>query len=101
MMGYERRLLERQAKLRARAAEERERMAHAVAPLQPYVNLTDRAVRLGRAVYSHPEWVFVGAAAVAMVKPRRALTVGGRVWAAWRTFQSARRYLGVLLPGLR
>jgi hypothetical protein len=101
MMGYERNLLERQAKLRARATEERERLAQAAAPLQPYVNLTDRALRLGHAVYSHPRWVFVGAAAVAMVKPRRALKVGGRLWAAWRTFQSARRYLDVLLQGRR
>jgi hypothetical protein len=101
MIGYERNLLERQAKLRSRAAGERERMAHAVAALQPYVTLTDRARRLGRAVSSHPEWVFLGAAAVVIFKPRRALRAGSRVWTAWRTFQSARRYLHMLLPGRR
>ena len=101
MIGYERNLLERQAKLRSRAAEERERMAHATAALQPYVTLTDRALRLGRAVSSHPEWIFLGAAAVAIFKPRMALRAGSRIWTAWRTFQSARRYLHVLLPGRR
>lgn len=101
MIGYERSLLERQAKLRSRAAEERERIAHAAAPLQPYVTFTGRAFRLGRTISAHPELVFLGAAAVAIVKPRTALRAGGRLWAAWRTFQSARRYLRVLLPGRR
>lgn len=93
MIGYERKLLERQAKLRSRVAEERERMSHAVAPLQAYVTLTGRALRLGRAVSSHPEWVFLGAAVVAIFKPRMALWAGGRLWAVWRTLRSTRRYL--------
>lgn len=101
MIGYERNLLERQAKLRCRAAEERESMAHAVAPLRPYVTLTGRALRLGRAVSSHPEWFFLGAAAVAIFRPRMAVRAGSRLWAAWRTFRWARRYLYMLLPGSR
>lgn len=101
MIAYERKLFEKQAQLRSRAAEERERLAHTVEGLQPYITLTDRALRLGRTIYSHPKWVAGGAAALAIFKPRKALRAARRLWVAWRTIRSARRYLRLLVPGRR
>jgi len=101
MIGYERKLFERQAQLRSRAAGEREQVAHSLESLQPYIKLTDGALRLGRAVASHKKWVAVGAAALAVFKPRKAARAASRLWFAWRTIRSARRYLRVLVPRRR
>lgn len=101
MIRYERDLLERQARLRSRAAAERERMAHSFEPLKPYLTLTDRALRVGRAVRSHPEWVAGAAAVIVIFKPKMVLRAGSKLWLAWRTVQSARRSLGALLRRVR
>ena len=101
MIGYERNLFERQAKLRSRAAAERERMAQSLGPLQPYITVTDGALRVGRAIYSHPYWIALGAAALAIFKPRQVLRAGRNLWVAWRTIRSARRYLLAFVPSKR
>ena len=101
MFRYERDLLERQAQLRSWAAAERERLAQGIRPFRPYLELTDRALRAGRAASSHPVWIAAGVAAVVIFKPKRALRVGGKLWVAWRTLRTTRRALRNLLQRLR
>jgi hypothetical protein len=101
MLRYERSLLDRQTRLQARAAAERERIASSVEPLRPYLTLTDRAVGVGRAVRAHPEWIAVGAAAITIWKPKKVLRAGRGLWVVWRTVQTARGSLRTLLARLR
>jgi hypothetical protein len=93
MMRYERELLERQIRLQAQAAAERERLAADARSLRPYVAFVDRVRRTGQVLRAHPEWVAAGVAVLFIWKPRRVLRAGPRLWAAWRALQSVRRVL--------
>jgi hypothetical protein len=84
---------ERQARLAAQAAAEREQLAAAIERLQPVAAVGDALIRIGRNVAAHPEWLVAAGVAVAVVRPRLILQLAGKGWLAWRAVRTLRRYL--------
>jgi hypothetical protein len=92
-MESSREILDRQARLIARAQVERERIAAGFDRLRPYASLGDRAIRLGRGLAAHPEWPLIAIGAVAVFRPRWLWRAARRAWIVWRVWSAARGLL--------
>ena len=86
-------LMERQQALIARSAVLRERMAHDAAPLAASLERADRLLDTLRWLRAHAGVPALGAAAVALWRPRKAWRWAARAWKLWRGWQRLRRLL--------
>lgn len=86
-------LMERQQALIARSAVLRERMAHDAAPLAASLERADRLLDTLRWLRAHASLPALGAAAVALWRPRKAWRWAARAWKLWRGWQRLRRLL--------
>lgn len=86
-------LARRQQRLIFRSAELRHRWAVAADGLRPPLATADRVVDAGRWVQAHPQAVLAGALVVLLMRPRRALRWGLKLWTGWRLWQRVRREL--------
>jgi hypothetical protein len=86
-------ILERRARLVAKAAAEREQLAAGIERLQPAAAAGDALIRIGRTVAAHPEWLVAAGVVVAVARPRLILRLAGKGWLAWRAVRTLRRYL--------
>jgi len=93
-------LLARREQLKLRSARLREQIAQRAQVMRPALHLADR-VRAGAGwARGHPAWLaLAGAAALGVVaaRPRRALSLGLKIWSGWRVFQRVRPALRALL----
>lgn len=92
-------LARRQQQLLGRSAELRGQLAHDARVWQPPLALADRVRAGARWLLAHPEVPLSAAAVLLLLRPRRALRWGWRLWSAWRLWQRLqRRGLGLLQP---
>jgi hypothetical protein len=82
-------LLLRQQLLQLRSAELRLRVERDVMRLAPSLVLADRGVAGLHWFREHPEWPLGAAVVLILLKPRRALRWGMRLWWGWRTARQA------------
>ena len=85
------RLAERRRQLVQRAAVERCAIAEAVAPWRPRLALVDQGIAVFAYLLHHPMLIAGMAAAVAMVRPRRAGKWLQRGWLLWQVGRGLRR----------
>jgi hypothetical protein len=86
-------LARRQQRLIFRSAELRHRWAGAATPFRVPLATADRVVDAGRWVQAHPEALLAGAVVLVLLRPRRALRWGFRLWSGWRLWQRVQRML--------
>lgn len=86
-------LARRQQRLLFRSAELRHRWSGAAAAFRPPLATADRVVDAGRWVQAHPEAVLAGSLVLLVMRPRRALRWGLKLWSAWRLWQRVQRTL--------
>ncbi len=86
-------LAQRQRLLLARSSELRVVLAADGAVLQRPLELADRVHQGWRWLAAHPEVPLAALVVVAVLRPRRALRWGLRLWTGWRTLRHLQRRL--------
>jgi hypothetical protein len=86
-------LLLRRQSLQLRSAELRLRVERDVMRLAPSLALADRGVAGLRWLREHPEWSLGAAMVMVLLKPRRVLRWGMRLWWGWRTARRALEWI--------
>lgn len=89
-MSRRKELAKERQRLQHRSAVLRERLAHHAQALEPGLSLVDRAREGVRWLRAHPTLVAGAAAALLVLRPRRALRWGLRAWGGWRLLARAR-----------
>lgn len=82
-------LLLRQQSLALRSTELRLRLERDIVGLAPTLALVDRGVAGLHWFRAHPEYPLGAAAVLALLRPRRALRWGLRLWWGWRSARQA------------
>lgn len=83
----------RQQRLLMRSAQLRSTFASQAQDFKAPLALVDR-IRCGVTwLYRNPLWPLGALLALAIVRPRRAIVWGGRVWGAWKLFKRARHWI--------
>jgi hypothetical protein len=82
-------LLLRQQSLALRSIELRLQMERDVMRLAPTLALVDRGISGLHWLRTHPQYPLGAAAVVALLRPRRALRWGMRLWWGWRSVRQA------------
>ncbi len=83
------RLLLRSAQLRLTLADQLEGFARPLA-------VADRAQKGLQWLYRNPYWPLSALVFLLVLRPRRTLRWGGRLWAAWKVFQRVRNWVSAL-----
>ena len=83
-------LILQQQRLLLRSAKLRHDMGAQAASLQKPLALADQAWSTGRWLVRHPEWPIGALLIVALLRPKRTLIWGTRLWWGWRALQRAR-----------
>ncbi len=91
-------LARRQQSLLLRSAELRGQLARDAMVWQPPLALADRVHAGWRWLRAHPEGPLAAVAVLLVLRPRRALRWGWRLWSGWRLWQRLQRRLQP--PGL-
>ncbi len=86
-------LRRRQQRLLIRSAELRTSLSHSADVIQTPLNLVDSARSCIQWLCRHPVYPTVALGALVLLKPRRALLWGSRLWSGWLSFQRVRQYL--------
>ena len=86
-------LRQRQLALQWRSDGLRQQLAEQSRMLQAPLAWVDRARSGWQWVQAHPQWPLAGAAAVLLLRPRRALRWGLRAWWAWQGLLRLQRKL--------
>lgn len=87
-------LTERKQRLLIRSAELRVSLSHQARALRPPLEVADQVVNGVQWLRDHPAWSLGTLAALAALRPRRALRWALRLWLGWRTYAKARDWLG-------
>lgn len=80
-------LLMRQQRLLARSSQLRLTLGKQAQVLVAPLALADRVRHGVQWLYRNPHWPMGALLALAVLRPRRALTWGGRMWWVWRMYQ--------------
>jgi hypothetical protein len=86
-------LRRRQQRLLIRSAELRASLSHSSDVIRTPLNLVDSARSCIQWLCRHPVYPTVALGALVLLKPRRALLWGSRLWSGWLSFQRVRQYL--------
>ncbi len=86
-------LVLRQQRLLLRSAQLRASLSQSAQAIQTPLNLMDGARASIQWLYNHPLYPSIALGALVLLKPRRALRWGQRLWSGWLTFQRVRQYL--------
>lgn len=90
-------LTRHQRQLLLRSTELRLRFAGEVQVITPPLRLADRVHTGWRWLRAHPEVPLLAVAVVVVLRPRRALHWGLRLWAGWRTVRRLQRTVSALV----
>ncbi|MDH4289755.1 MAG: YqjK-like family protein [Aquincola sp.] len=93
MSGRALALARRQQVLLARSAELRIHAATQLSVLRPPLDLADQFRSGWHWLRTHPEWPIGVAIMVVVLRPRRALRWGLRLWSGWRLLRRLQRRL--------
>ena len=94
-------LARRQQMLLVRSSELRGQLARDALAWQPPLALADRVHAGWRWLQAHPEAPLAAAAVLLVLRPRRALRWGWRLWSGWRLWQRLQRRLQPRGLGMR
>lgn len=83
-------LMRRRLLLQQRSQALRADMAQQGQALVPWLQAADTVRAVGRWVACNPLWVGVAVATMAVVRPRRTLSLGLRLWTGWQWWNRAR-----------
>jgi hypothetical protein len=86
-------LAEERARLRQRAAEERDVLEGFLGRGDEAAAIALRVRSLWEEIRRRPLWVAAGAAFLIALRPRRALSWLAKGWSAWRLYRGAARWL--------
>lgn len=86
-------LAERQRALLVQSARLRGELARELQPLQRPLAVADRLHAGWQWLRARPELVLAALAGLAIVRPRRTLALGSRLWWAWRQWRHLQRWL--------
>jgi len=86
-------LVRRQQQLLVRSSELRGQLARDALAWQPPLALADRVHAGWRWLRAHPEAPLAAAAVLLVLRPRRALRWGWRLWSGWRLWLRLQRRL--------
>jgi len=91
-------LAERKQQLLIRSAELRVSMAHHARALRGPLSVVDQAMAGAQWLRTHPAWPLGTMLMLAVLRPRRILRWGFRLWGGWRLFGKARDWLDNVAP---
>lgn len=83
----------RQQRLLVRSAQLRLVLADQAQALRRPLALADRAQSGLRWLYHNPQWPLGALVLVILVRPRRAMVWGARLWWSWKSFKQAQHWL--------
>jgi len=83
----------RQGELQARSRHLRARLADESQPLQRTLSLADTARDRVRWLAAHPQWLVGIVAVPILLRPRRALALGLKLWWGWRLVRRLRAFI--------
>lgn len=83
----------RQQQLLARSAQLRMVLADQAQVLQRPLAMADQARGGLQWLYRNPQWPLGVLALLVLVRPRRAMTWGGRLWWAWKAYKQTQHWL--------
>jgi len=86
-------LVLRQQRLLVRSAQLRLVLSNQAQVLQRPFALADQAQSGLQWLYRNPQWPLGALVLVVLVRPRRAIVWGGRLWWAWKTFKQTQKWL--------
>ncbi len=86
-------LLLRQQRLQIRSAQLRDTLSQDTRVIQSRLHVIDDARAGLQWLYKNPIYPSIALVALALLKPRRALTWGKYLWTGWLTFQRLRLWL--------
>ncbi len=89
-------LLLRQQSLLVRSAQLRLAMANQVQVFRRPLAVADQARSRLQWLYSNPAWPLGALLLVFVLRPRRTIVWGGRLWWAWRMFNRAQGWIKTL-----
>lgn len=84
----------RQQRLLVRSAQLRLALADQAQVLRRPLAVADQAQHGLQWLYRNPQWPMGALVLLVLVRPRRAVVWGGRLWWAWRSFKQAQNWLG-------
>lgn len=80
-------LLQRRAVLLARSGQSREQFGAVLDALERPAAIADQVRNLAWRIRLRPQWLLVPAAAIAVLRPRKALAWSLRLWGAWKVWR--------------
>lgn len=86
-------LVLRQQRLLVRSAQLRLVLSDQAQVLRRPLALADQAQSGLQWLYRNPQWPLGALVLVVLVRPRRAIVWGGRLWWAWKTFKQTQKWL--------
>lgn len=89
-------LLVRHQRLRARSAELRSTFSDQVQVFKRPLGLADKGVLGLQWLYRRPQWSLAAILILIVMKPRRAIAWGGRLWWVWKTTKQMRVWVAKL-----
>jgi hypothetical protein len=91
-------LLIRQQMLLQKSTLLRERLEHQSTVLEKPLWVLDQGRWGLQWLSAHPIWPATALLLAALLKPRRTLAWGGRIWRTWKTYRTAKAWLLKSLP---
>lgn len=89
-------LVLRQQRLLVRSARLRLTLADQARVFKRPLTVADQAQASLRWLYRNPRWPLGALLVLFVLRPRRAILWGGRLWWAWRTFKRAQNWIAKL-----
>lgn len=86
-------LVVRQQRLLLRSAQLRLSMADQAQVFKKPLAVADQARSCLQWLYRNPQWPLGALLVLAILRPRRTILFGSRLWLAWKTFKRARNWL--------
>lgn len=83
-------LMRRRLLLQQRSHMLRGDLAQQGQSLLPWLQAADTVRTVGRWLARHPLWVGVGVATLTVIRPRRTLALGLRLWTGWQWWNRAK-----------
>lgn len=90
-------LQRRRERLRLRSTELRVAIGERARVLEPPLALADQVHRGVAWLRTHPQWPLGALAMLVLLRPRRALRWGGRLWWGWRLWRRSQRLLRAIV----